>query len=198
MTIILNTLQIAVVIILPLVLYLKFYNCDRKKLFNYIIMIYFIWFLSYSFLHELSHLSASYLLGAEIISFNLIPDFFSGDFSNAFVDSRFNNNNQVFFSVLAPYIRNIISVIIYLLFFQKIKNTGIFIKALLFILLILSPTFDIINNYSGFIIFGEGDFQELSKHFGALFPHIIGNCLLLVLILTVFFTRIFQQFKLNR
>ena len=190
---ILSAIEIALLIILPLIKFYQQIKLTHKQYIINIALLYLIWYFSYAGLHELCHMLGSWITGTKILDYQLIPPFWKGDFKTAYVNPLFENNNQAVVSVIMPYLRDIVFLIIgfWLLIRKRINNH--FLKGLILILFILSPLFDIINNYSGFVFVSFGDFKELSIRVGVLYANVIG--LLFTLIATVITLRIFVFYK---
>ena len=137
----------------------------------------------------------SWIMGTKISNFQLIPPYWKGDFRTAYVNSLFENKTQALVSVIMPYLRDIVFSIIgfWLLKRKRINNN--FLIGLILILFILSPLFDIINNYSGFVFESSGDFNELTKSVGVVYANLIG---LLFTLIAIFITvRIFVIYTYN-
>jgi hypothetical protein len=190
---ILSAIEIALLIILPLIKFYQQSKLTRKQYIINIALLYLIWYFSYAGLHELCHIFGSWITGTKILDYQLIPPFWKGDFKTAYVNPLFENNNQAVVSVIMPYLRDIVFLIIgfWLLIRKRINNH--FLKGLILILFILSSLFDIINNYSGFVFVSFGDFKELSIRVGVLYANVIG--LAFTLIATVITLRIFVLYK---
>ena len=193
MTYIISVIEIALLLLLPLVVFYKRSSWTPKQFIRPIAAFYIIWFLSYAFFHELSHLFGSWIMGTTIAGYQLIPPFWDGDFKTAYVDSRFENNTQAIVSVMMPYLRDVLLLIVgfWLLKWRRINNS--FLVGLILTLFILSPLFDIVSNYSGFLFTSSGDFRELSKAIGVLYSNGIG--LLFTLIAVLITLRIFTIHK---
>ncbi|HUX53988.1 MAG TPA: hypothetical protein VMV56_06220 [Williamwhitmania sp.] len=185
--------EIALFIVLPLIVYCQQCYASRKQLILNIALLYSIWFLSYAFLHELSHMFGSWITGAKISGYQLIPPFWKGDFRTAFINSIFKNETQTVVSTIMPYLRDIIFLIAGLWIFRRKKLRHHFLNGLLLTLLVFSPLYDIINNYSGFVFYSYGDFNELSKAAGVVYTNIAGT--LFTVIAIAITLRIFVVYK---
>lgn len=192
---IINIIEIALLIILPLIILYQRRNLTFKQYIINIALLYFIWYFSYASLHELSHMFGSWIMGTKISDYQLIPPFWKGDFSTAYVHSLFETKIQALVSVIMPYLRDIVLFIVgfWLLKRERINNN--FLIGLILILFILSPLFDIINNYSGFVFNSSGDFSELTKSIGVVYANLIG--LLFTLIALFITVRIFVIYPYN-
>jgi hypothetical protein len=172
-------LEVALLILLPLILFYRRSHLPQRQQIIGIAALYAIWFLSYAGLHELSHMIGSWITGTRIAGYQLVPPFWNGDFRTAYVDSRFENATQAAASVLLPYLRDIVFLATGLWLTARKKVDGHFLAGLILVLLILSPLFDIVNNYSGFLLQAGGDFRELSKWIGNGYAHLTGTLLTL-------------------
>jgi hypothetical protein len=121
------------------------------------------------------------MLGRKITQYQLIPIFWKGEFfTGASVGSE--PTNQIgdtfgFVSGLAPYIKDVILLIIGYLILKLQKVSNSFFSGLIFIICILSSLFDIANNYSIYIINPNtvgNDFQGTSIAIGKTWTNIIG------------------------
>ena len=192
---IISATEIALLIVLPLILFYQWSNLTGKKYISDIALLYLIWFFTYACMHELSHMFGSWIMGTKILDYQLIPPFWRGDFSTAYVDSFFENKTEAVVSLIMPYLRDIILLITGFWFLRRRKSGNYFLTGLILILLILSPLFDIINNYSGFIIKSYGDFKELSLKVGIVYTNVIGSLFALT---AIFITmRIFLIYRSN-
>jgi hypothetical protein len=172
-----SMLEVALLILLPLILFYRRSHLPKRQQIMGIAALYAIWFLSYAVMHELSHMIGSWITGTRIAGSQLIPPFWKGDFRTAYVDSRFENATQAAVSVLLPYLRDIAFMATGLWLTARKKVDGHFLAGLILVLLMLSPLFDIINNYSGFLLQAGGDFRELSKWIGMGYAHLAGALL---------------------
>ncbi len=178
-----STIEITLLILLPLILFYQRNKLGFKKYSLYIVLLYLLWISTYAFLHETCHLFGSWITGTIINDYQLIPAFLEGDFQTAYVNSQFENNTQAFVSGIMPYLRDIVCLIIGFLILRKNYLKNKLLTGLILVLLILSPLYDIVNNYSGFIFESYGDFYMLSLRFGNYVVHTIGITFVLISIL---------------
>jgi hypothetical protein len=188
-----SMLEVALLMILPLILFWRRSDLPKRQQITGIAALYAIWFLSYAPLHEAFHLLGSWLTGTRIAGYRLVPPFWKGDFSTAFVDSRFENATQAVVSVLMPYLRDIVLLLLSLWAVKRERIGSQFLKGLILVLGILSPLFDIINNYSGYIFQARGDFRELSKWIGSGYSHLAGALLTAMALFTA--ARIYLTYR---
>ena len=169
-----SVVEIALLIVLPLVLFYQWSRWSNKQYAAYVALLYAIWFFSYACLHELCHLFGSWIMSTPIADYRLIPHYWEGDFSKAYVDSRFDTKAQAVVSVIMPYLRDVVFLFVgyALLKGRRIRNHLLIVLILL--LLVLSPLYDVVNNYTGYILLSEGDFSELSKRVGAVYANAAG------------------------
>ena len=172
-----SILEVALLMVLPLILFYRREDLSKRQQIKGIAALYAIWFLSYAALHEAFHLLGSWITGTRIAGYQLIPPFWKGNFSTAFVDSRFANATQAVVSVLMPYARDIVLLLLSLWLVRRKPIGSHFLRGLILVLCSLSPLFDIINNYSGYVLQARGDFRELSIWAGIGFAHLTGTLL---------------------
>lgn len=175
-----STIEITLLMVLPLIFFYQRKKLSFKKYSLFIVVLYVLWISTYAILHEICHLFGSWITGTKIIDYQLIPAFLEGDFKTAYVNSQFKNNTQAFFSGIMPYFRDIVFLIMGFLILRKMSLHNSLLTGLILILLILSPLYDIVNNYSGFVFESYGDFYMLSLRFGNFIVHIIGITFILI------------------
>ena len=176
---ILTTFELALIMILPLILYYLRAGLPAGKIVLYIAVLDVFWFGTYSLLHELCHLFTSRVTGAEIMDYQLIPRFWEGDFRNGYVNADLETTMQWTLSPLSPYIRDMIFLAIgyFLLKGGKIRHplqSGAVIT-----LFVLSPIYDVFNNYFAFVLGARNDFNAASGTIGVFVTHMIGIAFLL-------------------
>jgi len=116
----------------------------------------------------------AWIFDKTIYEIKLIPKFWAGDFGSGYVRYDYKSDSKDFIIVLLPYVRDIILVALgYLL----IINTEIkkpFMIGLILVIMILSPLFDIGNNYIGYLLGSMNDFNALGESSSKLLSHLIG------------------------
>ena len=176
-----STIEILSFIPLPLAVFYIRSNWSKDNwLVNFVVLI-ILWFFTYSLFHELSHLTVSVMLGRKITEYQLIPKYWEGQFfTGAHVGSEPTNQFRVkfgFLAGLAPYIKDVILLIIGYLILKSQKILNSFLSGLIFLICILSSLFDIANNYSIYIINPNtvgNDFQGTALEIGNIWTNIIG------------------------
>ena len=187
------TIEIALIILFPLIRFYQQSSWTYRSYILNIVLIYLIWQFSYAFLHELCHMFGSWITGAKISDYQLILPYWKGDFKTAYINSNFENNYQAFVSVILPYFRDILFSIIGFLVLKRKRIYNSFVTGLILILFILSPLFDIANNYFAFVLGATNDFNGIAMRFGYIITHSIG--LLFTAITTIIMLRILRIYK---
>jgi len=165
----LTTIEIALLIVLPLIIFFQRSSWKMKEYVFLIPIIYLIWYFSYAFLHEICHLFAAIILGKKVFSFQLIPYFWKGETGIGYVNSEFNQ-----LTVLMPYIKDIaFSVIGTIIILKKVIKKP-FITGLLLTVLVFSPLFDVANNYLIYVIRSINDFRAFSDLTNSTIAHFVG------------------------
>jgi len=168
------SVELALIIVFPLILFYKQMKKSNGKIFLYVGLLYLIWFFTYALLHELCHVCGSLLTGSEIVEHRLVPHYWEGDYKNAYVKSLFTNSLQGFISPFSPYFRDLVFLGIgYFLLWNR-KITGTFGDGLLIVLFVLSPIYDVFNNYFGFVLGARNDFNAMNKVAGYFWTNSIG------------------------
>ena len=126
------TCETLLVIVMPLlVLYLKG-NWPLRKVIPALVIIPVLWYFTYAPLHELSHAVGTYLVGGKVIGYKLIPSFWLGEFSGAWVTtSGITQNWQQLTMSAFPYMLDIVSFIAAIFVFRGCSNRNPFLLALL-------------------------------------------------------------------
>jgi len=195
MNYLINTIEIALFIILPLVLFYQRSSWNYKNYILNILLLYFIWYLTYALLHELCHMLGVWMTGKKILNFQLIPHIWKGDFKTGYINYNFNSDSKDFFIIIMPYARDIIFLLIGIIILKKkiIKNS--FVIGLILILLILSPLYDIIDNYSAFLFGALNDFNALKMTTNNFISNFVGISFSLIgIIITLLILSHFPDF----
>lgn len=169
-----NTIELAICLILPLILFYKSSQWSTKKTVFYIPILYGIWYLSYGVFHELSHLIGVWIFGKEIYNYQLISRFWEGQFGTGFVNYNYQADGQDFFIVALPYFRDLFLFGLGFILLTKNTTKNAFVAGLLWIILVLSPLYDVLNNYLAFLLGSKNDFNALSESSNAFVSHFIG------------------------
>ncbi len=161
-------------VILPLILFYQHSNWTKRNYLISLILVPMIWLATYALLHETSHLLGAYLVGCKVTDYRLIPEFWKGDFSGAWISPICENRSQEFVVRLSPDLRSILFLIVGWIILKRQKSKNSFIVGLILVIFVLGPLYDIVNNFSAYIFARDGDFNGLSKLIGNLWTYAIG------------------------
>jgi len=171
---ILSVIEIALLIMLPLVLIYQRSSWTYKDYVPSIVIIYLIWYLSYALFHELMHLLRAWIFDKTIFEIQLIPKFWKAEFGTGYINYDYQSDPKDFIIVLLPYARDIILLAIGYFVIIKMELKKPFILGLSVVILILSPLYDIGNNYSAYLLGSMNDFNALGESSSKLITHSIG------------------------
>lgn len=181
-----NTFELAVCLVLPLIIFYQRSQWQSKTALFTIPILYLIWYSTYGTFHELSHLIGVWISGKEIFDYQLITQFWKGQFGTGYVNYDYQADRQDFFIIALPYFRDLTLVIVgFMLLIKKIAKQ-FFIAGLIWILFVLSSLYDVINNYIAFLMGSKNDFNALMESSNAFISNFIGISIsLIALYLTV-------------
>lgn len=178
-----GTIELALILVLPLILFYQRMARAPGSWVPFVAMQYLLWFFSYALLHEMCHVLGSWITGAKIIEYQLIPEYWKGDFTHAFVKSEFTTSLQLLISPASPYLRDLVFIFIGFLLFRSRQITGSFMDGFWLVLFVLSPVYDVFNNYFAFVLGARNDFSAIARMAGAPLTHAFGWFVLLLGIL---------------
>ena len=174
-------IELLALILFPLIIFYVRSNWRRTEIMVDIVLLCMLWMLTYSLLHELSHLTSSVLLGRKITGYQLIPRFWEGQFFSgggvASVPTGPVSDRLGFLTALAPYLKDVAFLAIGFFVLQSQKIRSSFLVGFVFVLCCLSPLFDIANNYSIYILNPDivgNDFQGAAVSLGSILTNAIG------------------------
>jgi hypothetical protein len=180
---IIGVFSAGLIIAFPVIKFYKRSNWTKKQNLIAILSTLFLWYFIQSPLHELSHIIGGKIMGINIIAYQLIPKFWTGDFSNAWVRfEEIETNFQQFIITISPYIRDLIVAVIGFLILRTIQIHNYFVIGLIFSLLLLNSIFDIVNNFLGYAIMKFGDWNDISKLVGHIWTYFLGIGILAITI----------------
>lgn len=165
----LTTIEIALLLILPLIIFFQRSSWKMKEYVFLIPIIYLVWYFSYAFLHEICHLSAAIILGKKVYSFQLIPYFWKGETGVGYVNSEYNQ-----LTVLMPYLKDIAFSVIGTIIIMKKAIKKPFITGLVLTVFVFSSLFDIANNYLIYVTQSINDFRAFSDLTNGAIAHFVG------------------------
>jgi hypothetical protein len=176
-----SAIELLLLIPFPLIIFYARSKRQRSVIIVDIVLLCILWYLTYSFLHELSHLASSVLIGRRITGYQLFPGFWNGEFFSgggvASVPTGPLSDRLGFLTALAPYFKDVAFLIIGYLILRSKKVGNSFLAGFVFVLCCLSPLFDIVNNYSIYILHPDtigNDFQGAALSIGPIWTNCIG------------------------
>ena len=146
-----------------------------------------VWYLTYAPIHELSHALGATLVGGRIVDVKLIPSFWEGTFAVAWVRSEGLGPAWPVMTG-APYVIDVAFVVASLAVLRRRLSRNALVVGLLFMLLCLRPTFDLVCETVGFVGGFHGDLWHLELAIGsaALWSFLLvalALCLLIVVVI---------------
>jgi len=187
---ILATVEMAVLVILPVILFYQRSSWTKRNYLISVVLLPIIWFSTYALLHEISHMIGATLVGLKITDYRLIPEFWKGDFSHAWVNTTDWNSFQGFVVLSSPYLRDILFLVTGVVILERQKSRSAFVTGLILTMFFLSPLYDIANNFSGYVIEKYGDFNALSFLIGNSWTYTMGlvfSGIAIILVLNVLY-----------
>ena len=180
----LTTCEILLVVVMPLlVLYIKG-NWPLRKVIPALVIIPILWYFTYAPLHELSHAAGSYLVGGKVIDYKLIPRFWLGEFSGAWVTpSGITQSWQQLTMTAFPYLLDIVCFVAAIFVFRRGSSRNPFFIGLAFMLLCLRPAIDFVFESIGFLSGWRGDLYNIQQVVG---PFAIWSFILISIGLSVY------------
>jgi hypothetical protein len=124
--------------------------------------------------HELMHMLGAWIFDKTIYEIKLIPKFWAGDLGSGYVRYDYKSDSKDFIIILLPYVRDIILLALGYLLIIKAEIKKPFMIGLILVIMILSPLFDIGNNYFAYLLGSMNDFNALGESSANLFSHLIG------------------------
>jgi hypothetical protein len=164
----LATLEILLVIVSPLLfLYLRG-KWPLGTVIPSLLIMPILWYLTYSVLHELSHIAGTYLVGGTVTDFKLIPRFWKGEFGRAWITSiGITQPWRQLTTSGFPYVLDIICVLAGVILLRRHFSEKAFVVGLVFMLLVLRPAFDFVCEPIAFLTGDKGDFYTINQIAGA-------------------------------
>ena len=165
----LTTFEILLIIVTPLlVLYLRG-QWPLRTVTACLCCIAVLWYLTYAPIHELSHALGTTLVGGKIVDIKLIPSFWEGQFAVAWVTSvgLVDRSWQQLVMTGAPYVIDVAFVVASLVVLRRRLSRNALVVGLLFMLLCLRPTFDLVCETVGFVGGFHGDLWHMELVIGS-------------------------------
>jgi hypothetical protein len=127
-----------------------------------------LWYLTYAPIHELSHAIGTILVGGKVVDIKLIPSFWEGTFAVAWVRSvGLDQSWQQLVSTGAPYAIDVACVVASLVVLRRRLSRNALVVGLLFMLMCLRPTFDLVCETIGFVGGFHGDLWHMQLIIGS-------------------------------
>ena len=125
-----------------------------------------VWYLTYAPIHELSHALGAILVGGRVVDIKLIPSFWEGTFAVAWVNTEGLGGSWPVMTG-APYVLDVACVVVGLVVLWRRPSRSSLVVGLLFMLLCLRPTFDLVCETVGFVGGFHGDLWHLELAIGS-------------------------------
>ena len=127
-----------------------------------------LWYLTYAPIHELSHALGTVLVGGKVVDVKLIPSFWEGVFAVAWVTSvGLDQPWQQLVGTGAPYVIDVAFAVATLVVLRRRLFSNALVVGLLFMLLCLRPTFDLVCETVGFVGGFHGDLWHMQLIIGS-------------------------------
>ena len=157
------TLEILLVVVAPLLFMYLRGKWPLRDAIPCLLVIPVLWYLTYSPIHELSHLVATYLVGGRVVHAKLIPSFWVGEFGRAWLTTEgIRGSWQHVVMTSAPYILDAASVVAGFQLLRRGFSKHAFVIGSLFMLLCLRPMFDFVCETVAFALGDKGDFFHIA------------------------------------
>ncbi len=169
-------IEILVFVVNPLIVFYLHNNWPHKIVIINMVILVVVWFVTLPLFHELSHLIGVFLIGSKPTAYQLIPKFWEGDFTTAYVGSKPVIDWRAPIPGLSPYIKDILMLIIGFVFLKGKKVRNGIGAGFLYTFFCLGSTFDIVNNYSQKLLgyLPGNDFYGVTLGWGDAWSNIIG------------------------
>lgn len=150
-----------VLIVIPMIVYLKLRGQTNKKMVLSVFAIWLPWTAINAPIHEGAHALAGVLVGMHIQGGQFIQHFWEGDFVHGYVLWKPASAPQLLFSTAGPYVADALIALFAAFWFRR-RRGGPFLGALLLSVTYLRSVFDVMVNYTADTLFGgKGDFNFL-------------------------------------
>jgi len=137
-----------------------------------------LWYLTYSPIHELSHVLGTYVVGGTVTEVKLIPSFWHGEFGRAWITARgLHAPWQLLVMTGAPYVLDGLSVAVSFFALRGGHLRRPFALGVALMLLCLRPAFDVTCESVAFALGGGGDLYHIAQVTG--YPAVWSSMLVL-------------------
>lgn len=161
------TLEILVVIVAPLLILYLTGRWPMRIAIPCLLVIPVLWYLTYSPIHELSHVLGTYLVGGSVTEIKLIPSFWKGEFGGAWITPQgLRAPWQQLVTTSSPYVLDGLSVAVGFFALHRRHLIRPFALGVAFMLLCLRPAFDVVCETVGFALGWRGDLYHIAQATG--------------------------------
>ncbi len=187
--------EILLIIVAPLLLlYLKG-RWPLHATIPCLLIIPVLWYLTYSPIHELSHVVGTYLVGAKVTYIKLIPSFWLGEFGRAWITPvGITQDWQQLIMTVAPYLLDVACIAIGMTVLRRDFSKSPFVVGFVFMLLCLRSAFDFACETIAFVSGDRGDIYHIEMIIGSSLTWLfvllsIGSSLISIFVILRRFTR---------
>ena len=161
------TVEILVVIVAPLLILYLTGPWPLRIAVPCLLLIPVLWYLTYSPIHELSHVLGAYLVGGSVTELKLIPSFWRGEFGRAWITPHgLQAPWQQLVVTSAPYVLDGVSVAVGFFALHRSRLGRPFAPGVLLMLLCLRPAFDVVCETVALALGGRGDLFHIAQAIG--------------------------------
>jgi hypothetical protein len=169
-------IEMSLFVVIPLIAFYLYNNWPQKNWILSIVVIIIVWFFTLPLFHESSHLIGVYLIGSKPVAYQLVPKFWEGDFTTAWVQSEPIRDWRGPIPGLSPYIKDVLLAIIGFMILRGKKVSNAFWAGFIYVFFCLGSLFDIANNYFqkllGYVT--GNDFYGVTLGWGDAWSNMIG------------------------
>ena len=157
------TLETLVVLVAPLLILYLTGRWPMRITIPCLLVIPVLWYLTYSPIHELSHVLGAYLVGGSVTEIKLIPSFWRGEFARAWITpSGLRAPWQQLVMTSSPYVLDGLSVAVGFVALHRRHLIRPFALGFALMLLCLRPAFDVVCETVAFALGGQGDLYHIA------------------------------------
>jgi hypothetical protein len=152
-----GTAFMGLVVITPLAWFIYRFDNSGLRTAGFVCALLPVWYLFNSACHEGAHYVSYRLCGVTVNECRLVPQFWKGDFSNAFIRIGACSQWKIVVGVSAPYIFDLASIILGVLLFRQAHNLPHSVLVIGFLVFLHRPLYDLTTNYVGGVFGRVGD-----------------------------------------
>jgi len=162
------TLEIVVIIVAPLLILYLTGPWPLRSAIPCLLVIPVLWYLTYSPIHELSHVLGTYLVGGSVTELKLIPRFWHGEFGRAWITPQgVRAPWQQLVMTGSPCVLDGLSVAVgFSILHRRRLTRHPFALGIAFMLFCLRPAFDVLCETGAFAVGGQGDLYHIAQSTG--------------------------------